>query len=212
MNLQQRLVCSYQSITHGATNQSSLNAAWSQGTRNLTVLDPLSGSWVSHESLKGEAQTGWSSRLWSKKGRPCKQWWAGSRGITDLIWCKCGGGRARLSPLAPGDRGLVSHGLVSWQLGPSGSSQQSYPVCLGFVFARSGRQFFRQSVTAETEGEWGDGLTVFTRGVQTLLAHNSAMDSGMLACLCAWVLDLWPWAVMLAWLGWHMQPGMVWHT
>lgn len=42
----------------GATNKSSLGAAWSQGTRNLTVLGPLSGSWVSHEGLRGEAHTG----------------------------------------------------------------------------------------------------------------------------------------------------------
>lgn len=132
-------MCSHQSVTHWATNQRSLYAVCNQGTRNLTVLGSLSGSWVSHEGLKGEAQTGWNSRLWSKKGRPCKQWWAGHTGITDLIsWCRCGGRRASLSPLAPWDRGLVSHGLVSWQLGPSGSSQQSYPVCWGLFLPGQG--------------------------------------------------------------------------
>lgn len=72
------------------------------------------------------------------------------------------------------------------------------PSVLGFVFARSGIQLLRQSVTSETEGVRGHGLTVFTRGVQTLLAQNSAVDSGMLACLCVWVLGLWPWAMMSA--------------
>lgn len=82
--------------------------------------------------------------------------------------------------------------------GPVRIKSAELPTALWFVFARSGIQFFRQPVTSETEGERGDGLTVFTRGVQTLLAQNSAMDSGMLACLCAWVLGLWPWAMMSA--------------
>lgn len=38
----------------GATNHSTLSTVQSQGTWNLTVLGPLSGSWVSQEGLKGK--------------------------------------------------------------------------------------------------------------------------------------------------------------
>lgn len=41
---------SYQPVSHRTTVQSSLNAAWSQGTRNLTV--PLSGSWASQRAWR----------------------------------------------------------------------------------------------------------------------------------------------------------------
>lgn len=130
---------------HWATKQSSLLAAWSQGTRNLTVLGPLSGSWVSYEGLRGEAyrQGALSDRV---RDRETVSTGELDTGIHDLIsWCRCGGRTASL-----GTRDCVTW-TVSWQQGLSGSSHQSYLV-LGVCFCQVGMQFPRQSVPSETEG------------------------------------------------------------
>lgn len=128
-----------------------------------------------------------SSRLWSERGRLCKQWGAGHRGINNLIsWCKCGGKGARLFPLAPWGQGTVSHGLVSWQLGLSGSSHQSYPMLWG-LFLPGQRCSSAGSLLYLSLRERGNGLSLHRVSRHPWL-RNSATYCEMLASLCVWSL------------------------
>lgn len=150
---------------HRATKQSSLRAAWSQGTRNLTVLGPLSGSWVSHEGLRGEAyrQEALGDRV---RDRETVSTGKLDTGIHDLIsWCRCGGRTASL-----GTEDCVTW-PGSWQQGLSGSSHQSYLV-LGGLFLPGQRCSSPGSLFHLRLREAGGRLVIFTQGVQTLLAQE----------------------------------------
>lgn len=115
-----------------------------------------------------------SSKLWNYGGEL-------DTGIHDLIsWCTCEGRRASLFfPFGSLGTGDCVTWTVSWQLGLSGSSHQSYPV-LGGLFCLLHWDW----------GRWGDGLAVFTQGVQTVVAQELSRGwwLAMLASLCAWSL------------------------
>lgn len=166
---------------HWATKQSSLLAAWSQGTRNLTVLGPLSGSWVSYEGLRGEAyrQGALSDRV---RDRETVSTGELDTGIHDLIsWCRCGGRTAGL-----GTRDCVTW-TVSWQQGLSGSSHQSYLV-LGVCFCQV-RDAVPQAVCSIWD--WGRrevGWSSSRKVSRHSWLRSPAMDCQMLASLCAWSL------------------------
>lgn len=130
-----------------------------------------------------------------REGDCCQQW--GAR-INDLIlWCRCGGRRARLS--SPGDRRL-SHGLCLGSL--TGSSHQ-LPSAVGFVFARSGMQRHIPVMVHYIWG-WGGAGGVCSGRMGWQSSHkvsrhpwvrNSAVDGGTLASCCVWSLvsGLGPW-------------------
>lgn len=108
--------------------------------------------------------------------------------------------------VSPGEGYRVTW-AVSWQLGLSGSSHQSYPlwvhtVTVGLFLPGQGcsATSLLRSVTSEAEvvvvvcGEvgWQPSHKVSRHS----WFGNSAMESGMLASLVCLVLGLWPRAIM----------------